>query len=184
MGVLCPPAEYYAFVVVDIQERLARAMPELDPALETMMKAMRAAGLLAVDVFITEQYPKGLGPTLPQLRELLPEQAKMFSKTAFSCWGQVDFASAIDRVRPQALVLMGMETHVCVQQTALEARKRGYKVIVLADAVCSRKRADQDVALDLMRTEGIVVTTLEALLFDWVGNAAASTFKEVSRIVK
>jgi nicotinamidase-related amidase len=184
MGIAFPPAGETALIVIDIQDRLCRAMPELPAAQPVMEKAVRIAALLGVRTLVTEQYPKGLGPTLPELRESLPAAASVFSKTAFSCWGCAEFAAAVTEMRPSTLVLIGMETHVCLQQTAIDSLRRGYQVVVLADAVCSRKATDRDAALAFMRSRGIVVTTLEALAFDWLGDAQHPDFRALSRIVK
>jgi nicotinamidase-related amidase len=184
MAIAFPHPEYCTFVLVDVQERLCRAMSELEAPLRAMTQALQIMPRLNVDVVVTEQYPKGLGRTLAPLQDLLPAGTPVFAKTAFSCWGAAEFAAWVGRTRPQALVLAGMETHVCVQQTAIEARRRGFGVILLRDAVCSRHSLDRDTALDLMRTHGVQVTTLEGLVFDWLGDSQHPAFKAVSQVVK
>ena len=171
-------------VVIDVQERLCNAMPTFSGTCPAMVRAIRIAGLLGVDILVTEQYPKGLGVTVQEIRECLPQDTPVFTKTSFSCWGTKSFAAAVDAVRPQALVLVGMETHVCVQQTAVDALQRGYSVIVLADAVCSRREGDRATAVAYMTAQGAKVTTVEALGFDWLGDAQHPRFRELSKIVK
>ncbi len=184
MAIAFPAAENCSLVVIDVQERLCPAMHSFAAAQETMTRALRIASVFSVDVFVTEQYPKGLGATIPELADAFPSQTQVFEKTAFSCWGAPAFAAAVEAIRPEALVLIGMETHVCVQQTALQAVQRGYRTILLADAVCSRRPSDRDTALAFMTAHGVEVTTLEAVAFDWLGNAKHPLFRDVSRLVK
>jgi nicotinamidase-related amidase len=171
-------------VVIDVQERLCQAITETDESLRKMTAMVKAASLLEVDTIVTQQYPKGLGLTVPEISAALPATAAVIDKTSFACWGAPEFATAIEAVRPRALVLIGVETHVCVQQTALTARQRGYQVIIPADAVSSRNAYDKEIALALMRAKGIEVTTTEALLFDWLESARHPAFKAVSALVK
>ena len=184
MSVCFPAPEHSVFVIVDVQERLCRAMPHFGERLGPMRRATSIAGLLGVDILLTEQYPKGLGHTVPALAEQAPSGTRVFEKTAFSCWGSPQFAAAVEALGSRAVVLVGMETHVCVQQTALGALQRGYEVVLLADAVCSRSEEDRSTALALMRHEGVKVTSVEALAFDWLGDARNPAFKQVSAIVK
>lgn len=184
MGVGFPPPEYCVLVLVDVQERLYRVMPEFETRLAVMANALETARVLEVDTIVTEQYPKGLGPTHPELLERLAAGSPVVSKTAFSCWGEPEFAVTVTACRPKALVLLGMETHVCVQQTALSALKRGYEVLLLADGVCSRCPRDRETAIELLRARGATVTTFEALAFDWLEDSTHPRFREVSRIVK
>ncbi|MFA4944782.1 MAG: isochorismatase family protein [Lentisphaeria bacterium] len=173
-------------VVVDVQERLVRAMPgfEAGPAQAATLKALRAAGALGLDVVVTEQYPQGLGPTLPAVRAALPAAAKVLAKTTFSCWGDPGFAAAVEAVRPAALLLLGMETHVCVQQTALDSLARGYRPVLLADAVVSRQAADRELALAFLRHAGVAVTSVEAAFFQLLRDAKHPAFKAVSAVFK
>ena len=184
MGVCFPPPEYCAQIVIDLQERLCRVMPELEECLDTVGRALRAAAVLEVDTILTEQYPKGLGPTVSAVLEAVPSHAEVVHKVSFSCWGEPTFATHVERFSPQALVVCGMETHVCVQQTAVEARQRGFRVVLLTDAVRSRRTRDRDAAIGLMREHGVETTTLEAVLFDWLGHSQHPHFKDISRIVK
>lgn len=169
--------------VVDVQEKLTAAMPSYADAERGMALAIQGASVLGVDRLVTEQYPRGLGRTVKGLRQHLSDNIPCFAKTSFSCWGDVAFAKHVEAVRPETLVLIGVETHVCIQQTALQAAARGFRVVVPADAVCSRRISDRDVALNLLRERGVVVTTIESLLFDWVRDASHPQFKAISRLV-
>ena len=184
MGVCFPSPEYCMLVLVDAQDRLCGVMSDLDERLPAMRRALELAALLEVDLVVTEQYPEGLGPTHAQLREVLPESVVPITKKVFSCWGAAEFRRTVEATRPQALVLIGMETHVCVQQTAVAALVRGCGVIVAADAVCSRHALDRDTALAHMRARGAMITTVESLGFDWLETASHAAFKAAVRIVK
>jgi len=181
---LAAPLEYTVLVVIDIQERLAAAMGDFAERGPAMVRAIRAAALLGIDVVVTEQYPRGLGPTVADVAEALPPGTPRFEKTAFSCWGCIDFAAAVQASAPETLVLVGMETHVCVQQTALQAIDRGHSVVLLADAVCSRHAIDRETALALMRARGVTIATVEALAFDWLTDSRHPAFKQVSALFK
>lgn len=171
--------------VIDIQERLVAAMPEFDPAVKNaVVRLLKCAAALKLEPFLTEQYPQGLGPTVPDVKAALPAGVKTFSKTAFSCFGSAEFAAAVDATRPGFLLLAGMETHVCVQQTALDALARGIQPVLLADAVTSRKKADRELALRLLRHAGVTVTSVEAVIFHLLRDAKHPGFKEISRVFR
>ncbi len=168
--------------MVDLQERLAAAM---DPAaLERVVNRTRAAIVgaraLGLPVVFTEQYPKGLGPTLPQLREVLGAQAAV---------EKIDFSCVQDPVLQQLgtrsqILVVGMEAHVCVFQTVRDLSGRGLTPYLCADAVLSRTAEDRRVGLELCRETGAVITTVETALFDLLGRAGTPEFKAVSAAVK
>ena len=176
--------EGVAVVLIDVQERLARAMPELGPHRDPMIRFLQAAALLKLDLMVTEQYPQGLGPTIPELTAVLPAGTPVFAKTTFSCWGCAEFATAVERFKPRHLILLGVETHVCVQQTAIEGLRRGYNVILPQDAVCSRKLVDREAALNLMRQAGVVVTSVEAIVFNLLRHSGHPQFREITKLFK
>jgi len=179
-----PESRNCMLVVVDVQERLCPAMSFFDEALVVMRRALQTADILDVDTLVTEQYPRGLGATIPAIMEVVPSSAPVLAKTTFSCWGADGFLAALEARGTRALVLIGMETHVCVQQTALEALERGYEVVLLGDAVCSRRPQDREFALGLMRASGVSITTFEALVFSWLADSKHPCFKAVSALVK
>jgi nicotinamidase-related amidase len=173
-----------AVLLIDVQERLAAAMPSAD--LERLVKYARAllgcARELGLPVLATEQYPRGLGPTLPALRELLPSPP--LEKLAFSCGADPGFAAALAATGRRQLVVAGMETHVCVFQTARDLAALGHEVQVCADAVASRTEEHRRVGLELCREAGAVVTTAETAIFDLLGQAGTPQFKKVSPLVR
>lgn len=177
--------EFTTLVVVDAQERLCSAMENGAESIATAIaRLVEAANLLGVGTIVTEQYPKGLGPTTQTVKEALSPVTPTIEKTSFSCWGADGFRFAVQAIRPRSLVLVGMETHVCVQQTALEALDEGYRVVVAADAVCSRNDLDRAMSLALMRERGVTVSTVEAVVFDWLRDARHAKFKDVVKLFK
>jgi nicotinamidase-related amidase len=165
--------------VVDVQERLVPAMLDGELVVERCRRLATAAGLLEVPTVVTEQYRKGLGPTVPALAELLPPPLE---KMSFSCCGAEAFATAIPQGVGQ-VVLCGLETHVCVAQTALDLLADGHAVFLAVDAISSRHATDRDVALRRLEAAGAVATTSEAILFEWCRSAAHPQFQSVRKLV-
>ena len=170
-----------ALLVVDIQEKLLRAIEGRERLLSNALRLVKAARLLDVLVLATEQYPRGLGPTVDDLAALIPDRP---AKTTFHCLGAPGIAEALADRGIRHVALVGIEAHVCVAQTALELLRMGYKVQVLADAVGSRFAIDREHALRRLEQAGAVVSTTEAALFEWLGGAEHPKFKEVSALVK
>lgn len=179
-------AETSALVSIDVQERLAPAMaPGIRrEALAGIEVLLRAAGELAVPVVATEQYPKGLGETLPEVREWMPGSATTVVKESFSCCDEAAFTDAIGAAGRSQLVLVGMEAHVCVLQTAVQLREAGYTVVVAADAVCSRSTENKTNALERLRMEGVVVASVESVLFEWLRRAGTDAFRSLSKLIR
>jgi nicotinamidase-related amidase len=171
-------------LVVDVQERLAKAMPA--PALATLEKnaaiLVRAARRLQMPVVATEQYPKGLGPTVPSLRELLP--ADPMTKMEFSCGASKPIAQEILGTGRRQAIVAGMEAHVCVYQTARDLVERGFTPYLCRDAIISRTDEDREAGLALARDAGAVITTAECALFDLLGEAGTPEFRAISAAVK
>jgi nicotinamidase-related amidase len=164
-------------VVIDLQERLAAAMPSCDSVVRATGMLLEAAGRLNVPVIITEQYPKGLGNTVADVAGKLPEGFARVEKTRFSA------CSALTSARPQ-VVLAGMEAHVCVLQTAMELAALGREVFVVADAICSRTEANYLNAFARMRSAGIIVTNTESVIFEWLRDAAHEHFRALSKLIR
>ena len=165
--------------VIDVQERLLAAMPDADRVVSRCSRLAEAARLLGVRTVLTEQYPQGLGPTPRSLAATLPAAA---AKIAFSCCGCGGFDAAISS-DVAAVVLAGLETHVCVAQTAFDLLARGLAVFVAVDAVGSRHAIDHDVAMRRLEAAGAVPTTSEAILFEWCRSADHPRFKDVRALV-
>ena len=165
--------------IVDLQERLLAAMPAAGPVVERAGRLARGAALLSVPALLVEQYPRGLGRTPAEVADGLPPP---FEKMSFSCCDCRSFVEALPAGASSA-VLCGLETHVCVAQTALDLLERGLDVFVVADAVMSRHAIDHDVALRRLEASGAVVTTSEAVLFEWCRSAEHPQFQAVRRLV-
>lgn len=174
-------------LVIDVQERLCPAMPE--SRIRDVMRSARilagAAAALEVPIAASEQYPQGLGSTVPEVASLLDAvQARRFEKTRFSAVGVAAFDALLEERQPAYVALLGMEAHVCVWQTVRALRARSITPVLLTDGVCSRSEDHRAQALELCREVGAVLTTTEALVFDWVGDASHPAFKTVSKLVR
>lgn len=172
-------------LVVDFQERLLPQIHGGEQAAEAAMRMIRAAGVLTVPIVTSEQYPRGLGPTVPGVRDAYPAGAfQPIEKTTFSCCGTEAIVDAIRATRRNAVVVVGIEAHVCVQQTVLDLLSLGHATFVCADAIGSRREFDCRIAIDRMRQAGAVVTTTESGIFELLGRAGTDQFKQILPIVK
>ncbi len=172
-------------VVVDVQERLCVAMDQegLSRLVKNASILLETASELGIPVAVTEQYVKGLGETLPELVAKL-DAVPRHEKMSFSCCGCDDFMAQIKASGRRQIVLTGMETHVCVLQTALELLDAGYVVHLVADAVISRSNENRQVALAMMQQAGAVVTCTETVLFQLLRVAGGEAFKKLSKLVR
>lgn len=174
-------------LVVDVQERLFSAMPELagSDLVRSGTALLEAAAILGVEVIATEQYPEKLGRTLGPLSEKLDAMsAPRISKLDFSAAREPAFDKALSRTGRRTAILIGMETHICVYQTARDLCGRGLSVHVPIDGVASRRDDHRKTGLDLCRAAGATITTTETVLFDWLGRAGSETFKKISKLIK
>lgn len=172
-------------VVVDVQERLFNVMDaeRRDEMIANVKILATAARRLGVPVVVTEQYPKGLGATLPELRTLLGDAAPLV-KTAFSCCGADGFADRLRASGADHVVLVGLEAHVCVLLTALDLAAQGVSTSIVADAVCSRRAPSMETGLAEARQRGVVVTSTETVVFRWLGSADSDAFRELSKLLR
>lgn len=170
-------------LVIDIQEKLFPLIHENQRVASRSSLMIRAARALDLPVTVSEQYVKGLGPTIAPLAEAIVGLPR-FEKLAFSFCGEAPCRQQIESAgRPQVL-LIGIETHVCVQQTALDLLRNGLVPVVLADAVGSRTALDYQIALERMRSAGVIVTTTESAIFELLGASGTELFKKVLPLVK
>jgi nicotinamidase-related amidase len=174
-------------VVVDIQERLASAMPA-EPFARLVSNTgilLETARILGVPIMASEQYSKGLGPTVAPLASKLAELGVTpVEKLHFDACGEAKFALALSALAPRSVVVVGMEAHVCVFQTARELVQRGYATYVVADAVTSRREENRRIGLSLCERAGAVVTATETVAFDLLERAGSDAFKAVSKLVR
>jgi nicotinamidase-related amidase len=172
-------------VVTDVQERLFGAMDaeRRDDMVRNLKILLAAARRLATPVVVTEQYPKGLGHTLPELRVLLGDTPAL-EKTAFSACGAAGFVERLREVGADPVILTGVEAHVCVLLTALDLLGRGFRVSLVADAVCSRRGATMELGLAQARQAGAVITSTETVVFQLLGSADTDAFRELSKLLR
>lgn len=170
-------------VIVDIQERLAVAMSEREKVITNTLHLIESAKLLGVPLLITEQYPKGLGPTVPEVRNAVQTYAPI-EKITFSCCGEQFFMEAVKETGKKQVILVGMETHVCVLQTCIDLLAEGYDLHVVSDAICSRTKQNYKTALEYMRDAGAVITCTETVLFQLLEKAGSDEFKTISKRIK
>lgn len=170
-------------LVVDIQDRLAPAIHEVEALVGRVGVLLDAARRLEVPVIVSEQYPQGLGPTVETLQPCL-EGARFLSKTTFSCADEPLIHAAIAQSGRDQVVLCGTEAHVCVLQSALGFRALGLEVFVVADAVGSRRPQSRELALERLRGEGVVVVNAEMVVFEWLERAATEEFRAVSPLIR
>jgi nicotinamidase-related amidase len=174
-------AESSVVVVIDIQDKLLVKIPTAAGLVRNAGFVLDAAAALGVPVRATEQYPKGLGPTNAEIARRLPTRVP--SKTAFSCCGAGTFLEELEMLRRPSVVLVGMETHVCVMQTALDLLEAGLHVFLPVDALAARGAVDHNTALSRLEQAGAVLTTAEAVAFEWVGDSSHPQFKAISALV-
>jgi nicotinamidase-related amidase len=170
-------------VVVDIQERLAAAMKKRENVEKNTAILIKAAGIMEIPVIVTEQYPRGLGPTTEAVKGVFSSYEPI-EKLDFSCCGEDSFVSALKDTGRTQIILCGMETHVCVWQTCLDLLEKGYIVHLAGDAVCSRSKDNYMAGLGLMRDAGAVISSTEAVCFQLLKRAGTEEFKAVSKLVK
>ena len=179
-----PDTDNSIFCIVDMQEKFLPAISEMPAALGRTEILLRAMNELKVPLLVTEQYPRGLGPTLPSLKMLLPEGTPVIEKTSFSCFADKIFREELEKSSRKVLLLAGVETHVCLLQTALEAAAAGYEVYLAEDAVASRRPSDKESALRMMRHAGINVIPSESWIFLLLKDAAHPAFKAISKLIR
>lgn len=174
-------------LVIDVQERLLPAMAEAGAALANCILLAQAASRLSLPITLSQQYPKGIGPTVEDLRRHLPNDAQTLDKMTFSCMRDEALRTRIEQLasdgRDQVLVC-GIETHVCVLQTAIEIAQEGLNCFVAADATSSRAPVSKEIALARMRDAGVSIVTTEMAIFEWLGVAGTPDFKALMPLVK
>jgi nicotinamidase-related amidase len=170
-------------VIVDIQEKLWRAMHEKEAMLENAVKMVQAAKILGLPMLWTEQNPHGLGPTVPEIRELLVDMEPI-SKLSFSCAGEPRFQEELERMDRDQILVAGMESHVCVYQTVVDLLDLGYEVEVLIDAVSSRTLENKSLGLTKCEMNGAGLTSVETAIFELLRSAEGEEFKQILKVVK
>ena len=172
--------EQCALVVIDIQEKLLPPIFQREQLVRNAQLLIRAAGILKIPALVSTQYAKGLGQIVPEISSLLPGTNPV-DKTLFSCFGSDLFCSALKRLPGQhnTLLLCGMESHICVTQTALAALREGYLVHIASDAVSSRTEWNWKIGLDRMRAAGAIISSTEMMIYELMRSSSSAAFKEL-----
>ena len=171
-------------LVVDMQHRLLTVMSTKVELIRSVGVLIQAADTLSIPILTTEQYPEGLGPTEPEIAALLPGSAVQLNKTCFSCVGADNFLQSLEKTTCKQIVLTGVESHVCILQTAIELLAAGYQVFVAADGVGSRHKEDYRNSLQRMSQAGAIICRSESILFEWLRDAKHQKFKELSALIR
>ena len=173
-------------VVIDVQEKMLAAIGSSPPdeIIDKIRRLIGAARLLEIPILHTEQYPKGLGPTDPRIVKQLPNGSDVIEKTACSCWREEAFRAALQATGHEHVIVAGLETHVCIQQTVLDLIRVDYQPFVAADAVGSRSGLDTETAFARMRHAGAEVSSTEAILFELIERCDHPKFKDMLKLIK
>ena len=170
-------------VIIDVQGKLAQLVKMKAMLFSNIARLIQGAQLLKIPIIVTEQKPDKLGPTVLELTTFL-DKISPIEKESFSGWGKREFSESVLGLKRKQIIVTGIETHICVYQTAIDLVQNDFEVHVIADAVSSRKRLDHNCGLECVRAGGALVATTEAVLFEWIKTAADPRFKELVKIVK
>lgn len=173
-----------ALVVIDMQEAFRASIADFDVIALRIAKAVQGFGILDVPVIVTEQYPKGLGRTAPEILEVLPSDFEVIEKTAFSSCGSQAFLDSLEEVGAKQIIVCGIETHICVNQTAHDLLQKGYEVHLLQDCVASRFDYNKFAGIRKMQMNGVVPSSVEMSLFELMRDSRHEQFKAIQRLIK
>ena len=171
-----------AFMVIDIQERLIPVINNKEELFKNTNYLIKGAEILSIPLIVTEQYPKGLGHTCKEVE--LPASQEVIEKMCFSCMLSDEVNRRLKSLNIEILVLSGVEAHICVLKTALDALKNGYEVHVAADAVSTRIPGNKPLALERMRQSGVFIASTEMVLFQLMDQSGTDEFKQISKLIK
>jgi nicotinamidase-related amidase len=184
MSITILEKERAVLVIVDVQEAFRRVISDFSPMVEKVCTAAKGAMFLDMPIIVTEQYPKGLGHTVEEISLVLPDGTPRLEKSSFGILGDEMTAKHLDSLKRKQVVICGVETHVCVSQSCLQLIDAGYDVFLLEDAVSSRFESDKTTAINRLRSAGVVVTSVEAILFEGMHDSKHPKFKEIQALIK
>jgi len=173
-----------ALVIIDIQEKLVSASKYGLETATNMTKIAKTANILQIPTVVTEQYPKGLGQTVAELNDALPEKTYKVEKASFSAMLESEFAGKIRTLGKKQIVIGGIETHICVLQTAADLIKEGFEVYIVKDCCASRNKKEYKAGLELMMQYGAKLTCTEIVLFEWLKTSKHPNFKAIQALIK
>jgi len=175
--------ENTALLIIDVQGKLAQLMQGKEVLFENLQRMIKGAQILGIPIIWTEQNPRGLGPTIPEVAPLL-SNSQPIHKLSFSCCGNEDFMRELRALNRKQILITGIEMHICVYQTAMDLINLGYEVEVVADAVSSRTVENKEIGLEKVRDGGGKLTSTETALFELLKVAEGEKFKEILQIMK
>ncbi|MDP1621734.1 MAG: hydrolase [Bacteroidales bacterium] len=170
-------------VIIDVQERIFPVMYDHEKLLKNIPLLIEGLKIIGIPLIVTEQYVKGLGPTIPEIAEKIGDMERI-EKASFSCCGEPGFMMDIASSGRDYVIIAGIESHVCVLQTVIDLQQSGYHPVVVEDCISSRKPNDKLMAIERMRKEGVIITTYEAILFELLRHSGGDTFRAISKLVK
>jgi nicotinamidase-related amidase len=170
-------------LVIDVQEKLFRVISQKEQLINNLQKMIKGIRVLEIPILVTEQYPQGLGSTIPEIAQLLPEYRPM-PKVSFSCCGDDSFLREFKKLNRKQVLISGIESHICVYQTAADLISAGYEVYAVSDIIYSRTEPNRDIGLKMMTQLGAKLTSTEAVLFELLKVAKGEKFKAISQIVR
>ena len=171
-------------LIIDVQDKLLNAVFNKEQVEKKSAIVAEAAKILGIPVVVTEQYPKGLGNTIPAVKDALAEDTEVFEKTAFSALNNEEILEAIKKHNKKQILIFGIETHICVSQTTAALGELGYEVSVIKDACGSRAEEEYLAGLERMKDNGAYIITTEIALFEWLKGAKHPNFKAVQALIK
>ena len=177
--------ENSCLMIVDIQKKLSAVMPEkvINRLKSNADVLLTAADRLNIPVIVTMQYPKGLGDVENFVKDKLNEKSKCFEKTSFSCLGAEGLLEHLEKLNKKQIIMIGLESHICVLQSAIELTEKGYDVFVVSDAIASRKLTSYETSLTRLEQANIWLLNTESVLFEWLRNASHPEFKSLSKLI-
>lgn len=171
-----------AFIQIDIQEKFKPAIYKFNEVISNAKILVESSQALNVPLVVTEQYPKGLGKTVEEIT--LPENTPIIEKLHFSCFGNQEFSKIVKELKLKSIIIFGVEAHVCLLKTALDALKQNLEVYLVADAVSSRTPENKALAIERMRQSGVFIVSTEMILFQMLDYSGTDDFKVVSKLIK
>ena len=175
--------ENCSLVVIDVQGKLASLMYEKELLFKNLQILVKAAKLLNIPILLCQQVPDSLGSTIPEIAELISD-IEPINKSSFSCFRDDQFEIKLNQIKRSQILICGIETHVCIYQTAIDLLRNGFYVNVIADAVSSRTRENKEIALNRISSEGVKISSVEMTLFELLKNAKHPNFKEIAKLIK
>lgn len=171
-------------ILVDVQDKLFHHIYDFQSLEININKLLQGLMVLDIPFFVSEQYTKGLGHTILSLRETIDSLYQPIEKMEFSCVDNINIFNKVNEINRKNVLLFGIETHVCILQTAIDFKEKGFQPIVIEDCVSSRNLNDKKIALERLKSEGVIISTMESILFELCRVSGTDRFKSISKIVK